>query len=238
MKYVIHARVSTDKQKTANQVRECLRYVETIKKPNDIVLIFEENETSSRLKIDKRPILKQALGALAKGDCLVIYKLDRLARNGKDLVNIYDDLSEGGVKIHSLLEPQADKSYVHIFAFVAMTEREATIKRTITGLRRKQQDMERVGAVWYGYQLDESKLSTYKDAKSEGKPYLLVPNPQEQEVLNVMKHYQSRLYSTREIAKKLKEMGLMCRSGKPFGHMSVYRILKREADRQNLVPAG
>lgn len=47
-------------------------------------------------KRDDRPGLESCLKALRKGDTLVVWKLDRLGRNLRHLVNTVQDLSDHG----------------------------------------------------------------------------------------------------------------------------------------------
>ena len=53
--------------------------------------IFQEKMTG---KLRERPELSQCLRTLRKGDILVVWKLDRLARSLKDLVEIVQDLND------------------------------------------------------------------------------------------------------------------------------------------------
>lgn len=48
-------------------------------------------------KLDARPGLNAALKALREGDTLVVWKLDRLGRNLRHLVNTVHDLANRGV---------------------------------------------------------------------------------------------------------------------------------------------
>ncbi len=227
MRYIIFTRVSTDKQKVENQIDECRKFIDNLKEPSDKVFEFAEPDTSSRIKAEDRQVLQEMMQFTKKGDTLIIYKLDRLARNSREMVNIYGDLIDKGVKIHSLYEPNADEKYVSLYGFVAMTERESIQQRTITALNRKKANLEKVGTAWYGYAVDETKLSPYKGSKSEGKPYLLVPNQAEQEAIKLMLQCRQSQMSYEEIAQTLNSHGHRNRAGEPFARMSVYRVLKR-----------
>lgn len=228
MRYIIFSRVSTNMQKVENQVRECLDFVHQRKKEGDEIIQFAEPDTSSRIHADDRIVLQDMIKFAKKGDVLVIYKLDRLARDGQQLVNIYCNLLNAGVEVYSIYEPSADKKYVHISAMVAMTERENIALRTVSGLNRKKANMERVGTTWYGYKLDETKLSPYKNAKSFGKPYLLIPNEEEQRAIQLMMECQARGMSYQDIANVLESKGYKNRKGNPFHKMSVHQILSRQ----------
>jgi DNA invertase Pin-like site-specific DNA recombinase len=56
-------------------------------------LVFEEQESGAKRD---RPELQRAIEVLKAGDTLVVYKLDRLSRSLKDLIEITDQLQEKG----------------------------------------------------------------------------------------------------------------------------------------------
>ena len=56
--------------------------------------IYEDRASG---KLDARPGLESALKALRKGDTLVVWKLDRLGRDLRHLVNTVHDLAQRGV---------------------------------------------------------------------------------------------------------------------------------------------
>lgn len=230
MRYVVFSRVSTKLQTVDNQIKECLEYVESKRQQGDEIIQFDEPETSSRIPMDERVKLKEMLESVKKGDTLVIYKLDRLARDGEELVYIYrSKLIKKGVNVVSLYEPHIDNANIHIYAFLGETERNNIRVRTTSGLKRKQANMEKVGTVWYGYKTDETKLQLHKEnTHSYGKPYLLIPEETEQRGLALMIDWHKQGMSYQEIADALDSKGYKNRKGKPFQKMSVYRILQRQ----------
>ncbi len=229
MRYIIYTRVSTDKQTVDNQIKECQEYVDKVKSPDDQIIMLEEPETSSRIPMDDRVKLKEMIDNVRKGDTLVIYKLDRLARDGEELVYIYrSKLIKQGVKVVSLYEPHIDNANIHIYAFLAETERSTIRIRTKSGLKRKQAKMEKVGTTWYGYKTDPDKLQTHKpDCHSYGKPYLLIPDEQEQKIISIMIESYEQGMTFQQIVDMLSSKGCRNRKGKPFQKMSVWQVLQR-----------
>ena len=93
-------------------------------------------------KKDDRPQLTACLKALRDGDTLLVWKLDRLGRDLRHLVNIVHDLTERGIGLKVLTGQGAaidtttasGKLVIGIFAALAEYERELISERTIAGL--------------------------------------------------------------------------------------------------------
>lgn len=99
--------------------------------------IFEE--TASGAQKD-RPELLKAVGYLRKGDVLVVWKLDRLARSLKQLIATIEDLEQRGIGFVSLTEnidttTPGGRLVFHVFAALAEFERELIRERTNAGLQ-------------------------------------------------------------------------------------------------------
>ena len=87
----------------------------------------------------ERPELVACLRTLRKGDAIVVWKLDRLARSLKDLVEIIHDLNRRGVGFRSLTESidtttSGGRLVFHIFGALAEFEHSLIRERTIAGL--------------------------------------------------------------------------------------------------------
>ena len=93
-------------------------------------------------KSDDRPHLAACLKALRAGDTLLVWKLDRLGRDLRHLVNIVHELTERGVGLKVLTGQGAaidtttasGKLVFGIFAALAEFERELISERTKAGL--------------------------------------------------------------------------------------------------------
>lgn len=100
------------------------------------------HDTQSGSRHDDRPGLISCLKALQPGNTLVIWKLDRLGRSLKDLVNIVEELNSRnvGLKVLTGQGAQIDTTTPHgklvfgMFASLAEFERELIIERTKAGL--------------------------------------------------------------------------------------------------------
>jgi DNA invertase Pin-like site-specific DNA recombinase len=87
-----------------------------------------------------RPGLDDALSHVRSGDTLVVWKLDRLGRSLRHLIDTIQTLSERGVGFKSLQESidtttPGGKLVFHVFGALAEFERDLVRERTNAGLR-------------------------------------------------------------------------------------------------------
>jgi len=95
-------------------------------------------ETASGARTD-RPVLEQLLDQLRPSDTLVVWKLDRLGRSLRHLVDTVTGLADRGVGFCSLQEAidtttPGGKLVFHVFAALAEFERDLIRERTTAGL--------------------------------------------------------------------------------------------------------
>jgi DNA invertase Pin-like site-specific DNA recombinase len=101
--------------------------------------LYEDHASGKR---DDRPGLEACLKALRTGDTLVAWKLDRIGRDLRHLVNLVHDLTDRGVGLKVLAGQGASldtttangRLIFGIFAALAEFERELIIERTRAGL--------------------------------------------------------------------------------------------------------
>ena len=99
--------------------------------------IFQEKFTG---KLRERPELSQCLRTLRKGDIQIVWKLDRLARSLKDLVEIVQELQDREIGFRSLTESidttsSGGRLVFHILGALAEFEHDLIRERTIAGLQ-------------------------------------------------------------------------------------------------------
>ena len=87
----------------------------------------------------ERPVLDELLRHLRRGDVLVIWKLDRLGRSLKHLVELIDELNAKEVGLQSLHDPidtttPQGRLCFNVFASLAEFERDLIQERTQAGL--------------------------------------------------------------------------------------------------------
>lgn len=98
--------------------------------------IFEDNVSGTRAE---RPGLAKAMELLRGGDTLVVWKLDRLGRSVKQLVELVAALHKQSIQFKSLTDAidtgtPSGQFFFHVMASLAEMERELTIERTRAGL--------------------------------------------------------------------------------------------------------
>ena len=89
--------------------------------------------------LDRRPELDLCLDYLRPGDVLVVWRLDRLGRSVRHLIDVVTDLQGRGVEFRSLTEAidtttAGGRLVFHVFAGLAEFERAIITERTHAGL--------------------------------------------------------------------------------------------------------
>ena len=156
-----YARVSTQDQNLELQ-RDALSQAGCQK-------IFEDQASGSRAE---RPGLNKALELLRAGDTLVVWKLDRLGRSVKNLVDMVGELDKQSVQFKSLTDAidtstPSGRFFFHVMASLAQMERELTIERTRAGLEVAKQLGRRGGR---RRQMTDSKIASAKKLLASGIP--------------------------------------------------------------------
>jgi DNA invertase Pin-like site-specific DNA recombinase len=147
MRAAIYARVSTFDQEPENQLQELRRYCDARRWLS--VEYVDRGVSGSK---DRRPALDQLLtdAKRRKFDVLVCWRLDRLGRNLKHLINLLEELGAIGVAFVSLAEgidatTPAGKLQMHILGAIAEFERGRIVERVKAGLERARAQGKRLG---------------------------------------------------------------------------------------------
>lgn len=153
IRLVGYARVSTRDQDTRMQIDALLAAG---------AMDIRQEKCSS---VGARPELRRLLSELKRGDVLLVYKMDRIARSLKDLLEILDSLHKVGATIRSLTEPLDTSGpigtfMVQVLGAVAQLERSIIRERSIAG---------QIAAYKRGVNLGRKKHSTPPDVVAEMK---------------------------------------------------------------------
>jgi DNA invertase Pin-like site-specific DNA recombinase len=131
-----YIRVSTDEQDLSKQKHLLLEYAH---QQRLIIDQFIEAEVSSRKTPQERRII-ELQNLLHTGDHLLVAELSRLGRNMLETLNIINKLSERGIKIIFVRQPELSTSGGHgklllaIYSYFAESERDYISLRTKQGL--------------------------------------------------------------------------------------------------------
>ena len=163
MTAVIYARYSSDNQREESiegQIRECTAYAEK----NGITIVKHYIDRAISAKTDNRPQFQQMIKDSERGifDVIIVWKLDRFARNRYDSARYKTQLKRNGVKLvsatevisagpegiilESVLEGYAEYYSADLSEKVVRGMTENTLKGVYNG-----------GTVPFGYVIDENR---------------------------------------------------------------------------------
>jgi site-specific DNA recombinase len=184
----------------------------------------KDDEDMSGGRADNRPGLQAAIGLACKHKAvLVVYKLDRLARNTRDALDVLERLQKSKADLASLVEQINSRSPMGKFFFTQLAafaelEREQIRARTSAALRSYQSDgrrMTRADRCPFGQQPDPSD------------PARLIDHPEELAVLEGIRQLRAEGKGAKAITAALNAERVPCR-GERWHLTTVRRLLLRE----------
>ena len=222
---IIYARVSTDDQaqngvSMENQVDRCRKYCEL----NDLVPFEVISDPGKSGKDLKRPGIKEVIELCQQQtiNTVVVYKLDRLSRSLRDILDLIEDTFDAnGIELHSINENlntsnPMGKFFVHMIGALSELERDMISFRTKDALRKLKANGANLGQTSYG--LRKVDLYTVEIA------------PDEYRILDYARYLQQNLkLGYKEIATALNHRGMRTRYNKEFSKETVRKMLKSEA---------
>jgi site-specific DNA recombinase len=187
----------------------------------DLMEIIEDRGLSAK-SVAGRPGIQRVLELVKTGkvDNLVIFKLDRMARNLKEACEMADLLEKKKCHLHSISEKidtgsATGRLFYNILSAMAAWEREIISERTKTALAVKRENGQRIsGQAPYGFRFAGDKL---------------VIDDKEQETIRKILELHSKELSIRGIVDFLKAHGYRNRRSKPFGRNEIWTVLKKAA---------
>lgn len=218
MKAVIYARYSSDNQREESiegQIRECKSYAEK----QGITVLTSYIDRALSAKTDNRPDFQRMIKDSSKKlfDIVLVWKLDRFARNRYDSAHYKAVLRKNGVKVVSATEPISEdstgillESLLEGYAEFYSVELAEKVKRgqDENALKCKNNG----GSVPYGYFIN-----------SEHKFEI---NPEEAVIVKEIFKRYSEGERIIDIANSLNERGLKTNRNKPFIKSFFTRLLK------------
>jgi DNA invertase Pin-like site-specific DNA recombinase len=196
----------------------------------------DDNESGGRA--DNRPELQKAVEHARRAKAvLVVYKLDRLARNTQDALAITSRLTDAGADLASITETVNTRSpmgrfFLTVLAAFAELEREQIRERTSKAMRAHQaggRRMTRLDRCPFGFRPDPDSAAVERkgrDGLPSGKPAGLAEHPGEQRAISRMRELRALGLGLRAICRRLAEEGHRPR-GRRWHEATVATILRR-----------
>jgi len=206
LKAIIYCRVSTTEQATLGfslkaQEKVCRDYAE--RNSFEVLKVFiEQGESAKSIKRTQlNKLLEYATQNHQDIDVLIIYKLDRLARNMVDYTNLIQNFGQLGIDVKSatenLDETSTGKLMKNIIASFAQFENDVKSERTISGMRQAVKEGRWCWCAPLGYRF----------SREFTKRPVLVPNEDSDLVKEAFKLAEKGLYKQTEIIKLLQSKG-------------------------------
>lgn len=224
MRVGLYIRVSTDEQAREGHSIEAQRNVlnawAVLKGATSVSEFIDDGYSAKNLN---RPAIQRLIAACNQRslDAVIVWKLDRLTRNLRDLLMLTDDVfRSNGVQFISSTETidtsgPSGRLILNVLGAFAQSERENTSLRTTMVMRELAKTGKHMGGrPPYGYAVDP-----------DGR-YLLVPS--EAEAVRMIFSMKAAQHSYAEICAALDAAGHKTRSGKSFGKNTLHDMLRNE----------
>lgn len=217
-KAVIYARYSSyrqDERSIEGQIEDCMRYAEN----NNLKVVGEYiDRAKSGTEAEHRPEFQKMIADSEKKafDVVLVYKLDRFARNRYDSAMYKSKLKKHGVRVISATEAISDEAEGVILESLLEGLAEYYSKNLAQNVTRgmrvaREHGTFTGGTVPYGYRVEEKKL---------------VPDEIEARVVKRVFELYADNMPMADIIDKLNEEGYKPRKGTKFVTNSFYRVLR------------
>lgn len=215
-----YIRVSTERQVEGYSIDGQITQIEQFCQFNgyDLVDIYADRGISG--KSMNRPALQRMLQDAKNGklDCVIVYKINRLARNTSDLLTIVEELHRQNVEFFSLSERMEVKNstgklLLNILASFSEFERNTILENIYTGQRQRALEGYYQGNLPLGY-------NNIPDNKKE-----LMINQHEANIVKYIFESYAKGHGYRKIANALNHKGYVTKKGNPFSISAVTYIL-------------
>lgn len=220
IKAVVYARYSSTNQREESidqQIRECEEYA----KRKDIVIISHYIDRALSAKTDHRPDFLKMIADSAKKqfDIVLVYQLDRFARNRYDSATYKYKLKKNGAKVISVKENISEDPSGIMLEAILEANAEYYSAELAQKINRGLEDNARNGkwiggTVPLGYKLNKEK-------------YLIVDPIGAKIVQTIFEMYEQG-HEAKEIADHLNNKGYKTSLGRKFLRGSFHRMLKNE----------
>lgn len=167
LKVAVYPRVSSEEQVERKTIENQLEFGRKYCDLHQLEVVewFKDEGVTGTIPLDSREAGARVLedARLGRFDLLLIYRLDRLGRSARVILNAVYELEQHGVKIRSMTEPfdtgdPSGRFLLTILAGVADLERETILDRMWHGANRAAREGKWLGGIVpYGYRVNAEK---------------------------------------------------------------------------------
>lgn len=229
-KVAIYCRVSTTEQAeegySIGEQKKLLTY-ECEKNGNTIYKIYSDEGISGK-NIKARPALKELLNDANEGkfDSVMVWKINRIGRNLKDVLDMVDLFDRNNITFKSATEPfdtttPGGKMQFQMMALIGEFERGTIAQNVKMGMMARAREGRWNGNVVIGYDLKLKEHTTNKKRKDTE----LVVNEKEAEIVRTIFKMYSQGNGYKAIANYLNKFGYKTKKGNPFSLTAIKDIL-------------
>lgn len=229
-KVAIYCRVSTTEQAeegySIGEQKKLLTY-ECEKNGNTVYKIYSDEGISGK-NIKARPALKELLNDANEGkfDSVIVWKINRIGRNLKDVLDMVDLFDRNNITFKSATEPfdtttPGGKMQFQMMALIGEFERGTIAQNVKMGMMARAREGRWNGNVIIGYDLKLKEHTTNKKRKDTE----LVVNEKEAEIVRTIFTMYSQGNGYKAIANYLNKFGYKTKKGNPFSLTAIKDIL-------------
>ncbi|MBA7496874.1 hypothetical protein ES702_07483 [subsurface metagenome] len=217
-----YIRVSTEEQAknglSLGSQETTIKTYAKLKKLSPVEIIVDSQSAKNlERKGMKRLILLCEQGEVSH---LIVYKMDRLARNTRNLLELVEDVFVANdVVFHSVTESidtkgPLGKFFLTVMGAMAQMEREQLAERITDAFEEKRRRGEPMGSAALGFKVKDKKR---------------IEDPEGLEIVRYVKSLRRKKLSHQKIAVRLNEEGIPTKRGGRWHRSTVSYILKNES---------
>ena len=225
MRAIIYCRVSTKEQveeglSLKNQEKACIEFADKQGFIKDKIFIEEGESAKTQLRTQLIALLDYCQENKGKIDALIVWKVDRFARQTSDHFAVKAILAKYGVRLYSVTEPINDSPQGQMMegmlAVFAQFDNDVRSERSIIGMRDRINEGRWVWRAPLGY---------INSKDTNGEPMLIIDKERAEIITRAFEEFSKGLYSQIALWGKLREWGLKNREGKLITKQTVNKLL-------------
>ena len=240
IRFAFYGRVSSDQQDIENSIAGQRSVAKDYAVSAGGFIVKEYIDEAKSGRVADRPgfqeMIKDGISPDPTFDAIIVWKLNRFARNVKDMIRYWDLLEEHGIKVISVMEPMLVGATGRLMRNVIASFDEFFSENMASDIKRgMKQAVERGYWIGYpaplGYQavkvLDGSE-DEENDNKQKTRRKLDLDPPRDKLARHIWELALKDL-SVLDIARKVTDEGYLTKAGKKFTKNKIHRILTNQA---------